>query len=116
MKNLLIALLCTLTSLSLCAQNKTDKIVQDSFTVQGICEMCKARIEKAALYTPGVKLAVWDQEKLSLKVVYKSDKTSIDKISKNIAKAGYATQYDKAEDEAYKELPDCCKYNEVAPH
>ena len=35
-------------------------IVEESFEVNGVCKMCKARIEKTAFKQKGVKNAEWD--------------------------------------------------------
>jgi Cu(I)/Ag(I) efflux system membrane fusion protein len=78
--------------------------------VKGSCEMCKKRIEKAAGGVKGVTSASWDQESQTLHLNYNPEKTSLEAISKAIAKAGHDTEKNKAEDKAYKALPACCKY------
>ena len=50
---------------NLSAQNKFLKTA--TFSVQGNCDMCKTRIEKAAK-VPGVVKAVWDEKKKQLTV------------------------------------------------
>lgn len=101
-----------LFSLSVHAQDKkNDKIAKCEFEVQGVCEMCKDRIENAA-YIKGVKLAEWDNKTGIFKAVYRKDKTSEDKIHAAIADAGHRTNKLKADAEAYAKLPDCCKYDD----
>jgi Cu(I)/Ag(I) efflux system membrane fusion protein len=78
--------------------------------VQGNCEMCKERIEKAAKEVQGVSSATWDSEKKELQLNFDPSQTNLDVISKAVAKAGHDTEKDKAEEAAYKALPDCCKY------
>lgn len=78
--------------------------------VQGLCEMCKDRIEKAAKGVNGVSTATWDQKSKVLHLNFDSKKTSISAISKVIAKAGHDTDDYKAENSVYNTLPDCCKY------
>ncbi|WP_459685713.1 heavy-metal-associated domain-containing protein [Viscerimonas tarda] len=78
--------------------------------VQGMCDMCKARIEKAASGVKGVSAATWDGEKKEVHLNFDSHQTSVDAISKAIAKSGHDTDKDKADDAVYDALPGCCKY------
>jgi Cu(I)/Ag(I) efflux system membrane fusion protein len=78
--------------------------------VQGNCEMCKERIEKAAKSVAGVSSAEWNTEAKELHLRFDEAKTSLDNISKAIAKVGYETEKDQANEEAYAALPPCCKY------
>lgn len=80
------------------------------FGVKGSCDMCKERIEKAALGVNGVQSAHWDKEKQMIHLQFDPDKTSEDAISKAIAKAGHDTDKYKADDAVYNQLPGCCKY------
>lgn len=80
--------------------------------VQGLCEMCKDRIEKTAKSINGVYSAVWDQQSKELHFDFDKDKTSIDAISKAIAAVGHDTGKHKADDKVYEALPACCKYRE----
>lgn len=82
------------------------------FGVKGSCDMCKERIEKAALSVNGVQSAHWDKEKKMIHLQFDSDKTSESAISKAIAKAGHDTDKDKADDAVYNQLPGCCKYRQ----
>lgn len=78
--------------------------------VQGLCELCKERIETAAKGVEGVSSAMWDIEKKELHLNFNPHQTNLDAISKAIAKAGHDTDRDKADQAAYDALPDCCKY------
>ncbi len=78
--------------------------------VQGNCEMCKERIEKAAKSVNGVVEATWDQKSKQLHLNFDATKTSTDAISKAVAKAGHDTDKFKADKAAYEALPGCCKY------
>jgi Cu(I)/Ag(I) efflux system membrane fusion protein len=80
------------------------------FTVQGSCGMCKSRIEKTAKGVAGVSSAAWDSKTKKLHLHYDAKKTSVEAISKAIAKVGHDTDKDKADDETYNALPGCCKY------
>ncbi len=93
------------------AQEGVKKVVTAEIKVAGVCKMCEARIEKAALIK-GVKFAEWKKETQMLKVIYKSKQVSEEDIHKAVAKAGHDTQKVKAPDKVYKQLPDCCLYRD----
>jgi Cu(I)/Ag(I) efflux system membrane fusion protein len=78
--------------------------------VQGNCEMCKSKIEKAAKDQDGVTTAEWNGESKELHLHFDATKTSLEAISKAIAAIGYDTGKDKADDDVYNALPPCCKY------
>jgi len=77
--------------------------------VSGNCDMCKARIEKAAKID-GVTKAEWNKKDKTLTATFDPAKTSIDAIGKKIAAAGHDTEKAKATDAAYNKLPGCCQY------
>lgn len=115
MKNILIILLLLSYSIQGIAQEKTllKKTEKATFWVNGNCEMCQTRIQKAALTTKGVKMAKWHIESNMLTVVYKTKNCSIDDIKANIAKAGHDSQGHKATDEVYNNLHGCCQYERL---
>jgi periplasmic mercuric ion binding protein len=86
------------------SSNKTETI-----KVWGNCDMCKARIEKAAKVT-GVSKAEWNKETKVLTLVYDPSKVKSDDIQKKIADVGHDTEKFKADDKAYNALDDCCQY------
>ena len=81
MKNILITLTLLITTVSI-AQNKNAKA---SIEVDGVCMMCKVRIEKAAIKSKGVKLATWNVDTHELKLIYNENKTDLKAIQANIA-------------------------------
>ncbi|WP_298713535.1 heavy-metal-associated domain-containing protein [Chitinophaga sp.] len=81
----------------------------DSFTVSGNCNMCKKRIEKAAL-VPGVSTAVWDVKSKTMTVKLNTDSVKTEDIRKKIAQSGHDSGPFKAADSVYKQLPGCCRY------
>lgn len=100
------------------AQNPNSKIViTDSLYVAGVCNMCKERIENAALIK-GVKKVTWNKKTQYLTVIYKPSKVSLDKIEEEVLLAGHDTKDKKALDKNYNKLPDCCAYRSglIAPH
>jgi len=91
------------------AQNKNQKA---SIEVDGVCMMCKNRIEKACLTSKGVKHADWNVKTHELKLIYDARKTDVKTIQKTIAKVGHDTKEIKATDEAYASVHPCCKYRD----
>jgi len=83
------------------------------FKVAGNCAMCKDRIEKAALDINGVEAARWNQESMELHCAMKPESTDIEIVHKAIADAGHDTEINKASNEAYNELHECCKYERL---
>ncbi|MFA5210431.1 MAG: efflux RND transporter periplasmic adaptor subunit [Proteiniphilum sp.] len=80
--------------------------------VQGLCEMCKERIEKTAKAVNGVHTASWDLKTKQLHLGFDPAQTSADSVAKAIAKAGHDTEQYKADKATYDALPDCCKYRD----
>ncbi len=91
------------------------KFVKETIHVDGVCNACKKRIEKAAR-VKGVKQAVWYKAEDELVVIYNKDKTSRTEICQSVASIGHDTDEIKAEEAVYKSLPGCCQYKEVADH
>ncbi len=105
---LLILVLCY--SGTMLAQDKNKKI---TFEVDGKCEMCKKRIEKAALSVKGVKYANWDIPTHELSLIYDERKTDPMKIKTALVLVGHDTKELKATEEAYDKIHPCCKYRET---
>ncbi|WP_369997589.1 heavy-metal-associated domain-containing protein [Winogradskyella sp.] len=108
MKRIILILTVLLTTATF-AQNKNAKA---SMEVDGVCMMCKERIEKAAIRTKGVKSAVWNVDTHELKLIYDERKTDLKTISKKIAEVGHDTKEIKATDEAYNSVHPCCRYRD----
>ena len=83
------------------------------FKVEGVCGMCKKRIENGALIK-GVKKAEWDKETGMITVTYDPEKVSLLDIHKAIAEVGHSTDKIKAELSVYNKLPACCQYTDGA--
>tara|TARA_R110002126_G_scaffold55819_4_gene149671 strand:+ start:11142 stop:11543 length:402 start_codon:yes stop_codon:yes gene_type:complete len=82
-----------------------------SFGVRGNCGMCKNTIEKATNNVDGVATANWDKNKKKIDVSFNKAKTNEMAIHKAIAASGYDTDKVLGNEEAYKGLPGCCKYD-----
>ncbi len=91
------------------AQNKNAKATTE---VDGVCMMCKARIEKACLNTKGVKFAQWDVKTHQLSLVFDERKTNLKTIESSVLAAGHDVKEAKATDEAYAKVHACCKYRD----
>lgn len=110
-----IPILLLLFTVNVKAQSK--KNTEVTFKTNGVCEMCKERIETAALRTTGVKFAEWNQEDQTLKVVYNAKKVSNKEVMQAVSKAGHDTELVEADSSSYQMLPGCCKYKDgVNPH
>ncbi|WP_299337203.1 heavy-metal-associated domain-containing protein [uncultured Psychroserpens sp.] len=105
----IIIILMLLVATATFAQNKNAKA---SMEVDGVCLMCKERIEKAAIRTKGVKSAIWNVKTHELKLIFDERKTNLETISKKIASVGHDTKTIKATEEAYNSVHPCCKYRD----
>ena len=66
MKNIKLTILTILISTLGFAQSKNAK---ENLVVDGVCKMCKKRIEKVCLKTNGVKYASWNIETHNLSLI-----------------------------------------------
>ena len=106
MKRFILLALLALT-LPVVAQSKNAKA---QLNVEGICNTCKARIEKAALGVKGVKYA--------LSLILDEHKTSVPQLQEAIAKVRHSNSLPdgstkvEASEEDYNKVNDCCKYRD----
>lgn len=103
----LLAILPFFLSTSITAQQNDNTL---SIHVDGVCGMCKKRIEDAALQTKGIKTAEWDLGTKKLEVHFNTKTFNEDKFHQNLAAVGHDTEKVKASDEVYDKLHFCCKY------
>lgn len=109
MRNKMFTLVLVLVSAVTFGQEKNKKL---SFEVDGKCEMCKMRIEKAALGVKGVKYALWDIPSHELSLIIDERKTDAMEIKTALVAVGHDTKELKATQEAYNKVHPCCKYRE----
>lgn len=109
MKKAIVMICLVLMGMSIQAQKKNAKV---SIEVDGVCMMCKKRIEKAALNTKGVKFASWNVKTHMLSLIIDERKTNVKTIQKNIAAVGHDTKEVKATEHAYNSVDPCCKYRD----
>lgn len=90
---------------------RTPGIKKQTIKVFGTCDMDKRRIEKASATVDGVKSATWDIETQTLTIKFSVFKKDVaDNVQKKIASAGNDTEKYKADEAAYRQLPECCRY------
>jgi mercuric ion binding protein len=110
MKNIILILMVSFLGFAAQAQEKKNKNVKYVTEVNGNCEQCQKRIQKAAYSVAGVKSAVWDIETHQLSLILNEEKTSSLDVKKAIAKVGHDTDEVKATKEDYDNLHSCCLY------
>ena len=112
-KIILVALIATLLGFNSYAQmqdhSKMASTKTETLKVSGNCDLCKARIEKAAKLD-GVSKAEWNTKSKILAVTFDPAKTNMDLIGKKVAAAGHDNEKVKADEKSYSSLPGCCKY------
>ncbi len=113
MKTIQVLFACFLLFSITNAQTKTTTVKTSAFKVWGNCGMCKKTIEGAAKNS-GAVYANWNVNSKMLTIKYIPSKTSVDKIQKGVAEAGYDNIRYTGNDQAYEGLDECCKYNRKA--
>lgn len=109
MKKVILVLSIVLIGMSAQAQKKNARV---SVEIDGVCMMCKKRIEKAALNTKGVKFASWNVKTHKLSLILDERKTNLKTVQKNIAAVGHDSKGFKATEHAYNSVDPCCKYRD----
>lgn len=108
MKNLFLGMMLLLVTLS--AQAQKNKNAKYTIMVNGNCEQCQRRIQKAAFSVDGVKIANWNIETHKLEVTINEEKTSVADVKKAVAKVGHDAGEVRATNETYQNLHHCCQY------
>ena len=116
MKNSILVMMLLFVALSSQAQEQKNKNAKHNIEVNGNCDMCKKRIEKAAFSVKGVKSAVWHADHQDLHLIIDESKCSVLDVEKAIAKVGHDTKDVKATDEDYAKIHGCCKYRTDEVH
>lgn len=109
MKRVVLVLMLGFFTVATFGQEKNKKLTMD---VDGKCDMCKTRIEKAALGVKGVKYAQWDIPSHELSLIIDERKTDPMKVKTALVAVGHDTKELKATEEAYGSVHPCCKYRE----
>ena len=109
MKKIVALIIAVLFTAVTFGQEKNKKLTME---VDGKCDMCKARIEKAALGVKGVKYAYWDIPTHELSLILDERKTDPMKVKTALVAVGHDTKELKATEEAYEAVHPCCKYRD----
>ncbi|HLN95247.1 MAG TPA: hypothetical protein VK183_06400 [Flavobacterium sp.] len=110
MNKYVILFVMVLAGFSAQAQQKKNKNARYDVEVNGNCDQCKKRIEKASLRVDGVKMAIWDIESHRLALILNEEKTTVDAVEQAVAKVGHDTDRHRATEADYEGLHGCCKY------
>ena len=110
MKNTILGIMLLFVAFSTQAQNKKNKNAKYSIEVNGNCEQCQKRIQKAAYSVAGVKSAIWSIETHQLDLILDEEKASVDLVKKAVAKVGHDSENEKASQDSYDKLHRCCQY------
>ena len=111
MKNVFLGMMLLFVAFSTQAQDKKNKNAKYTIEVNGNCEQCQKRIQKAAFSVPGVKSSNWNIETHELSLILNEEKATILDVKKAVAKAGHDTDEVKASKEVYENLHSCCQYD-----
>lgn len=110
MKKLIFLLLaCFGLTRAASAQQVPQKVAQVQIHTSAVCGMCKETLEKAMAYEKGVQTSELDVASQMLTIVYRPDKTSVEKLRIAVARTGYDADSVKADPRAYQRLDECCK-------
>jgi copper chaperone CopZ len=112
-KNVLLVLLMTHFAFSAQGQEKKNKNAKYTTEVNGNCEQCQKRIQKAAFSVAGVKSASWNIETHQLNLIINEEKCSLADVEKAVAKVGHDTDLVKSTKEDYDNLHHCCQYDRL---
>lgn len=111
MKKAVFGILLLVLTFSTQAQEKKNKNAKYTIEVNGNCEQCQNRIQKAAFSVPGVKSAVWSVETHQLSLILNEEKATLLDVKNAVAKAGHDVGEVKATAAIYDKLPGCCQYD-----
>ena len=109
-KNIVVGMMLFFIAFSALAQEKKNKNAKYTVEVNGNCDQCQKRIQKAAYSVSGVKSAIWNIETHELSLILNEDKTTVLDVKKAVANVGHDTDDVKAKNEVYDNLHSCCKY------
>lgn len=79
-----------------------------------VCQTCRRTLIKGLSTQRGIRFVEVDVPEKVITVVYRSDKTSPERIRQAIAKLGYDADSVRRDPGAFERLPACCKVD--TPH
>ncbi|MCS7153896.1 MAG: heavy-metal-associated domain-containing protein [Bacteroidia bacterium] len=77
-----------------------------------VCQTCRRTIIRGLSTQKGIRFVEVDVPKKDIVVIYRADKTTVDKIRHAIARLGYDADTVSRDPAAFERLPICCR----APH
>jgi len=95
-----------------CFMVYAQKATEETITIKSViaCQKCVDRIQKDLPYlAKGIKTVKADVATNEIVVTYKTDKTTPDAIRKAITTIGYDADNMKADEAAFKKLPEHCR-------
>ena len=92
------------------SNNASSQNYNGKIKVSGNCDMCKTRIEEAAMKVNGVTAANWNVGEKILYLNFDETKTNQKEIAQAVADSGHDTEQIAATKKSYTKLPACCKY------
>ncbi len=104
-KALFVCLVALFGAMGAAAQEKTVQISLPKYC----CAESDPIIEKTLAYERGVESFQVNGITKSVLVTFKENKTSVEKIEKALAAAGFETEHFPAKKRAIEKLPTCCK-------
>lgn len=110
----MLSLSIVLLSFTLFGQSNKKQVIKIQTTAE--CDECKARVENKLNYIKGVSWAELDVPSKVCTVKFNTEIISKSKILDIIAHLGYDADSVKANPEAYKALPACCKIGGNGEH
>jgi cation transport ATPase len=108
-------ILLSFAALQINAQDNNVKIDTVSIKTSAKCNDCKERLEHDMAFEKGVKAVELDNDTKILTIVYKTSKTSEEKLKIAVTKIGYDADDMPADQKAHDRLPACCQ-KDVEPH
>ena len=116
MKKIVLVVVFAIFGIQTNAQEQPNKNKKVEIEVNGNCDMCKKRIEKAAYSVKGVKSAIWHAEDQDIHLIIDETKCTVLDVENAIAKVGHDTKDIKATDEQYAKIHGCCLYRTESNH
>ena len=112
MKKYVILLMLSIGSISMNALGQVDTLQVKTNTYCNhcaVCGSCGERMETELPFVKGIKLATYNEENMSITIIYNSKKITPLEIRKEVANLGFDADDVPANQEAYNKLDNCCK-------
>jgi mercuric ion binding protein len=108
MRTVLVTIFTSIVAIA-CSSVSSKNQKMANFKVYGNCGMCKKTIEKA-LKIDAISKIDWDKNTKMMEVKFDSTLISENEIKRRIAGVGYDTEEERATEDVYNSLHECCQY------